>query len=37
MLKIDRSERITPIELIDAWDVVIENEKNYEKNQNILN
>lgn len=29
MLKIDRSERVPLSELLDAWDVVAENEKNY--------
>ncbi len=37
MLKIDRTERLKILELLDAWDIVIENEKNYEKNQAIVN
>lgn len=37
MLKIDRSERLDVVQLLDAWDVVVENEKNYEKNQAIVN
>lgn len=37
MLKIDRTERLNVIQLLDAWDVVVENEKNYEKNLLITN
>jgi hypothetical protein len=32
MLKIDKTERLNVLQLLDAWDVVVENEKNYEKN-----
>jgi hypothetical protein len=37
MLKIDRSERLSILDLLDSWDVVIENEKNFEKNLLIAN
>ena len=37
MLKLDRSERLTIGELLDAWDVVIDNERNYTANENKLN
>lgn len=30
MLKLDRNERLSVRDLLDAYDVVVENEKNYE-------
>lgn len=29
MLKMDRAERITVAELLDAFEVIVENEENY--------
>lgn len=37
MLKIDRSERLEISELLDAWDVVVENERNHTSKENKLN